>query len=56
MGESTVKNGKVITAITSPTVRGIVDAARELSIKRDDIVTLTKEGNQHILIYYEGED
>lgn len=54
MGESTTKNGKVITALTSSTVRGIVDCARELSIQREDIVTLVKEGNQYILIYYEG--
>lgn len=54
MGESTTKNGKVITALTSSTVRGIVDGARELSIQREDIVSLVKEGNQYILIYYEG--
>lgn len=56
MGESTIKNGKVLTAITAPTIRGIVQIANKLSIKREDIVTLTKEGNQHILIYYGGED
>lgn len=54
MGESTIKNGKVITAITSNTIRGIVDAARELTIQREDIVSLVKEGNEYILIYYEG--
>lgn len=54
MRESTTKNGKVITALTSSTVRGIVDSARELSIQREDIVSLVKEGNQYILIYYEG--
>lgn len=57
MRESTTKDGKVITALTSSTVRGIVDGARELSIQREDIVSLVKEGNQYILIYYErGED
>lgn len=56
MGESTTKNGKVITAITSPTIRGIVNIANELSIKREDIVALTKEGNEHILVYYGGKD
>lgn len=54
MRESTTKNGKVITALTSSTVRGIVDGARKLSIQREDIVSLVKEGNQYILIYYEG--
>lgn len=56
MGESTTKNGKVMTAITSPTIRGIVAIARELSIQREDIVTLTKESNEYILIYYEGRE
>ena len=53
MGESTTKDGKVITAIYAPTVRAIVNAAREFSIQRDDIVSLEREGNQYILIYYE---
>jgi hypothetical protein len=56
MGESTTKNGKVITAIVSPTIRGIVTTARKLSIQREDIVTLTKEGNEYILVYYGGEN
>lgn len=56
MGESTVKNGKVMTAITAPTIRAIVNSANELSIKREDIITLTKESNEYTLVYYEGED
>ena len=56
MGESTIKNGKVMTAITSSTIRGIVKSANKLSIKREDIVSLTKENNEYILMYYEGED
>lgn len=56
MGESTVKNGKVMTAFTAPTIRTIIDIANELSIKREDIVTLTKEGDQYILVYYGGKD
>jgi hypothetical protein len=52
MGESTIKSGKIITAVTAPTIRAIVNIARELDIKRDDIVTLTKEGHEFILIYY----
>lgn len=43
-------------AITSPTIRGIVDIARELNIQREDIVTLNKEDNQYILVYYGGEN
>lgn len=48
------KNGKIMTALVSDTIRGIVNRANKLSIKREDIVTLTKEGNEYILIYYEG--
>lgn len=56
MGESTTKDGKVMMAITSPTIRGIVEASRELNIQREDIVSLTKEDNQYILVYYGGEN
>lgn len=56
MGESTVKDGKVMTAISSPTIRGIVNIAKELSIQKEDIVTLTKESNEYILIYYAGRE
>lgn len=56
MGESIVKNGKVMTAFTAPTIRTIIDIANELSIKREDIVTLTKESDQYILVYYGGKD
>ena len=56
MGESTIKNGKVLTAITAPTIRGIIQIANKLSIKREDIVTLTKEEGQYILVYYGGKD
>lgn len=51
MGEE-LNNNKSITAITSITIRGIVNLARELDIKKEDIVTLVKEGNEFILIYY----
>ena len=56
MGESTVKNGKVLTAITSPTIRGIVNITNELAIQKEDIVLITKESNEYILLYYEGRE
>lgn len=56
MGEELNKNNKVMTALTSSTIRGIVSTARKLSIKRDDIVALTKEDGEYILIYYEGRE
>lgn len=43
-----------MTAITAPTIRAIVNSANELSIKREDIITLTKESNEYILVYYYG--
>lgn len=55
MGEELTKNSKVMTALTAPTLRSIVCIANELNIKKEDIVTLTKESNQYILIYYEGK-
>lgn len=56
MGENTVKKDKVLTAITAPNIRSIVKIANELSIKKDDIVTLTKESNEYMLIYYGREN
>lgn len=55
MGEELTKNSKVMTALTAPTLRSIVYIANELNIKKEDIVTLTKESNQYILIYYGGK-
>lgn len=56
MGESFVKDGKVMLAISSPTIRGIVAAANSLSIQREDIICLTREGNEFVLIYYGGQN
>lgn len=52
MGEEAVKDKKIMMAITAPNIRGIVKVSRELSIQREDIVTLTKEGSEFILVYY----
>ena len=43
---------QIITAITDTTIKGIVKTANELSIKREDIVSLIKENGQFVLIYY----
>jgi len=56
MGENTINNGKIMTALTAPTIRAIVNSANKLSIKREDIITLTKESNEYILVYYGGKD
>lgn len=42
----------LMTVIINSTIRGIVKAANEAGIKREDIVSLLKENGQFILIYY----
>lgn len=43
---------QVMTAITNDTIRGIVRAANEDGIKREDIVSLLKENGQFVLVYF----
>ena len=43
---------QIMTAITDTTIKGIVKSANELSIKREDIVSLLKENGQFVLIYF----
>lgn len=43
---------QVMTAMTNDTIRGIVKAANEEGIKREDIVSLLKENGQFILVYF----
>lgn len=43
---------KVMMALTSVTVRGIVNAVNDRGIKKEDIVSLLKEKEQFVLIYY----
>ena len=54
MGEVKTKKSKskIMTAITSSTVRGIIRKANEKTIKKEDIVSLVKEYTQYILIFY----
>lgn len=43
---------QVMTAMTNDTIRGIVKAANEEGIKREDIVSLLKENGQFVLVYF----
>lgn len=43
---------QVMTALTDTTIRGIVRSANEEGIKREDIVSLLKENDQFVLIYF----
>ena len=38
--------------LISKTMRGIVTEANSLKIKKENIVTLFKEGDQYMLVYY----
>ena len=46
------KQKSLLTAFAGGTLREIVNYANENSIIRDNIVSLIKEGEQYILIYY----
>lgn len=46
------KDSRIITALTATTIRGIVNSANEIGIKREDIVSLLKENGQFVLVYF----
>lgn len=43
---------KFMYAIYGDTIREIVNLSNEIGIKREDIVSLIKDGGQFILTYY----
>lgn len=43
---------KLMLALDAATIRGIVRLANEYEIKREDIVSLVKEGDHFVLVYY----
>lgn len=46
------KEIQTMTAITNTTIRGIVNNANEIGIKRENIVSLLKENGQFVLVYF----
>lgn len=46
------KDGKILTCIVADTMRNIIKQANELSIEREDIVSITTLHNQIYLMYY----
>ena len=46
------KNGKVMMAYLSDTIRGIVDFSVENKIPREDVVSILSERGRYVLIYY----
>lgn len=45
-----------MAVIANFSIRAIVDRVNELEIKKEDIVSLLKEGNQYFLVYYKKAD
>lgn len=41
-----------MTALPSPTLRGLIESVNKLSIAKSDIVSILKEHEQFILLYY----
>ena len=46
------KISQIMSALTATTIRGIVNSANEVGIKREDIVSLLKENGQFVLVYF----
>lgn len=46
------KVSQIMTALTSTTIRGIINSANEIGIKREDIVSLLKDNGQFVLVYF----
>lgn len=50
--EEKKEESSYMVAIDRFTIRGIVQAANDLEIKREQIVSLVKQGEQYVLVYY----
>lgn len=49
------KDGKLLHAFKSRTIRELVVKANELNIPREDIIQILQENGCYILLYYYGE-
>lgn len=45
-------DNKTMMAISASSLRVLIKAANDEGIQREDIVTLTKENNEFVLVYY----
>lgn len=43
---------EIMNAISSSSLRSLIKAINDEGIKKEDIVTLTKDGEEYVLIYY----
>lgn len=46
------KEGKLLHATKSSTIRELVNKTNKLQIPKEDIVTIIQENNQYVLLYY----
>lgn len=46
------KEGKVLHATKSSTIRELVDKANRLKIQKEDIVSILQANNSYVLLYY----
>lgn len=46
------KVSQIMTALTATTIRGIINGANEIGVKREDIVSLLKDNGQFVLVYF----
>ena len=45
-------NKKTMLAISANSLRVLINAANEEGIQKEDIVTLTQENGEYVLVYY----
>lgn len=50
--EEKKEESSYMVAVDSPTMRGIIQAVNDLEIKKEQIVSLVKQGEQYVLVYY----
>lgn len=46
------KKGKIMTAVSAPHIRALVDIANELKIPREDVISILNNNGEVVLIYY----
>lgn len=46
------RNDKMMTALTAPHIRSLIDRANELEIPREDVITVIDKKDEIVLIYY----
>ena len=46
------KEGKLLHAFSARTIRALVTEANKLKISREDVITVIKEGDYYVLLYY----